>query len=74
MSSREVNEFSDVTEVTEVMSSFKCGREGHVAKNCRQGSVCGKYGMEGNTEINCRVQNKGWTKSGNEGREFVSNP
>ena len=34
---REVNEF---TEVTEVMSCFNCGREGYVAENCRQGSVC----------------------------------
>jgi hypothetical protein len=30
--------------------------------------------MKGHTEINCKVQNKGWTKSGNEGRELVSNP
>jgi hypothetical protein len=39
-SAREVNEFTEVdeltevTEVTQVMSCFKCGREGHVAKNC----------------------------------------
>jgi len=79
----EVDEFTEVTEVTQVMSCFRCGREGHIAKNCRQGSVCNncrqgsvcrKCGMKGHTEINCRVQYKGWTKSGNEGREFVSNP
>jgi len=71
---REVNEFTEVTDVTQVMSCFKCGREGHVAKHCRQGSVCRKYGMKGHTKIICRVQNKGWTKWGNDGREFVSNP
>ena len=70
----EVDEFTEVTEVTQVMSCFRCGREGHIAQNCRQGSVCRKCGMKGHTEINCRVQYKGWTKSGNEGREFVSNP
>ena len=40
---REVNEFTEViefTHVTEVMSCFNCGRDGHVAKNCRQGSLC----------------------------------
>jgi hypothetical protein len=97
----EVNELTEVTEVTQVMCCFICGREGHVAKNCRQrsvcnncgqgsvcnncrqgsvcnncrqGSVCRKCGMKGHTEINCRVQYKGWTKSGNEVREFASNP
>jgi len=30
--------------------------------------------MKGHKEINCRVQNKGWIESGNEGREFESNP
>jgi hypothetical protein len=51
------------------MSCFNCGREDHVAKNCRQGTVCKKCGMKGHTKNNCRVQNKGWTKSGNECRE-----
>jgi len=32
----EVNEFTEVTEITQVMNCFKCGREGHVAKICRQ--------------------------------------
>jgi len=71
---REVNEFTEVTEVAEIMSCFNCGRDGHVAKNCRQGTVCNKCGLKGHTENNCKVQNKYWTKSGNEGREFVSNP
>ena len=70
---REVNEFTEVTEVTEFMSCFNCGRDGHAAKNCRQGTVCKQCGMEGRTENNCRVQNKYWAMSGNEGREFVSN-
>jgi hypothetical protein len=61
----QVNEFSDVNEVTEVMSCFKCGRDSHIAKNCRQGWVCRKGGMKGHTESNCRVQNKDWTKSEN---------
>jgi len=68
---REVNE---LTEVTEAMSCFNFGCDGHVAKNCRQGMVCKRCGMKGHTEKNCRVQNKYWTKLGNEGREFVSNP
>ena len=68
------SEINESTEVTQVVSCFKCGREGHVAKNCLQVSVCRKCGVKGHTEINCKVQNKGWTKSGNESREFVSNP
>ena len=34
------------------MSCSNCGREGHVAKNCRQGAVCEKCGMKGHTENN----------------------
>ena len=71
---REVNEFTAVNEVTEIMSCFNCGRNGHVAKNCHDGTVCKQCGMNGHTENNCRVQNRYWTKSGNKGREFVSNP
>jgi hypothetical protein len=70
----EVNEFTEVTEVTQVMSCFNCGRKGHVAKNCRQESVCRKCRMKGHTEFNCTNQNKSCIKSGNEGQEFVSNP
>jgi len=56
------------------MSYFNSGHEGHVAKNSRKRSVCRKCGMKDHPGINCRVQNKGWTNSGNEGPEFVSNP
>jgi len=55
---RELNEFTEVTEVTELMSCSTCGRDGHVAKNCRQGTVWKKCGMKGHTENNCRIQNK----------------
>jgi hypothetical protein len=55
---RELNEFTEVTEVTELMSCSACGRDGHVAKNCRQGTVWKKCGMKGHTENNCRIQNK----------------
>jgi hypothetical protein len=50
------------------LSCFTCGCDGHVAKNCRQETVCKKCYMKGHTENNCRVQNKYWTKSGNEAR------
>ena len=46
------------------MSCFNCGGKGHVVKNYREGSVCRNCGMKGHAEIDCRVQNKGWTKSG----------
>jgi hypothetical protein len=74
--SREVmNCTEESTSLTpEVMSCFNCGREGHVAKNCRQGSDCRKCGMKGHTKISCRAPNKGWTQSGNKGRGCVSNP
>jgi len=70
----EVNEFTEVTEVIEIMSCFNCGREGHVAKNCRQGTVCKQCGMKGHIQNTFGVLNTGWTKSEIEGREFVSNP
>ena len=61
---RELNEF---TEVTEIMGCFNCGREGYLAKNCRQGKVCKKCGMNGHPEKNCRVQKKTLDQVGKRG-------
>jgi hypothetical protein len=76
------NKFSP-SSVKTVLSCFNCGREGHLARNCRQRPAHKvgvgrdtrfKAGTGGDTGDFSRTQNKGWFRSGNDRRELSSNP
>jgi hypothetical protein len=67
------------------MSCFNCGREGHVAKDCRQRPTSktgvgrdtlhkGGVGRDTETENANKSRAKGWIRSGNDNRELPSNP
>jgi hypothetical protein len=65
-----------------IMSCFNCGREGHIAKDCRRkppfktgvnkDTRCGN-GVGRDTDNSNRAQGKGWIRSGNGEREPSSN-
>ena len=55
------------------MSCFHCGREGHIAKDCRRKQTY-RGGVDKYTEIANKPPSKGWTRSGNDKRELSRNP
>ena len=73
-----------VSNVKAVNSCFNCGREGHIAKDCRRkptlrggvgrrtDNTCGSVGRD--TDNSNRAQRKGWIRSENDGRELSNNP
>jgi len=72
-----------IANVKAVLSCFNCGREGHIAKDCRRrpaykGSVGRdtqyRGGVGRDTDNSSRAQGKGWIRSGNDGRGSSSNP
>jgi len=74
---------SHFASVKAVLSWFHCGREGHVAKDCRRRTMrkaCVgrdtpyKNGAGRYTDNLSTAQNKGWIRSENDRRELSSNP
>jgi hypothetical protein len=66
-----------------IMSSFNCGREGHVARDRRQKpsyrsgvgrDMQSKNGVGRDTDNLNKAHSKGWNRSGNGERELSSNP
>jgi hypothetical protein len=56
-----------------IMSCFNCGREGHIAKDCRRKPTY-RSGVGRDTTNSKNAQGKGWIRSGNGERELSRNP
>jgi len=52
--------------VMSFMSCFKCGRAGHLARDCHPGTKSGTHEQGSSTEAACSVQKRNWIGAGNE--------